>query len=358
MNIGAIWRSVQRGVSQRVRSLVRKARRLKTRFDRTRLGRTKARYSLHNGNVLSGGIAYYSLASIAAGLVIAATVVSVLAQVIPSIRESIFIFVGALIPGIVGEDGLVDKDSSLVSPITGLVGVFALLALLNTATRFLGALRTGTRTMLGRSGGNALAAKARDFSALAAIAFMVMAGLALQVAGSRAATWIAETSDIEWVRTWVVRVPAVAVVLVVDMLFVALALVVLGRARAKWRRLWPVLLVAALTVGILRQASSAVVASAVDNPVLGPFAAVVTLLAFVELTTRVILYAGAWLGAGQKAAASGTIEDPGPFTVIDLSPARRRAKVTTARATVRRRVTPSSQQEGRPLTKPRHTARR
>lgn len=337
MKAAVLWREAQRGLSQRWRSIYAKWRRFKTRFDRTRLGRTMSRYSLNNGNVLAGGIAYYSLASIAAGLVIGATLASLVAQEVPSLREGILKFIGKMVPGIVGDDGLVHADSSLVTPVAGLVGLFALLALVNTATRFIGALRTGTRTMLGRVGGNAFAAKARDVSALIAIALILVVGLALQVASSAAAGWVARESQIDWVSTWVVRIPAVAAGLVVDMLFVALALVVLGRASAKWRRLWPVLLAAAIVIGIMRQASTAVVQSSVDNVVLGRFAAVVTVLAFVELTSRVILYAGAWLGASRAQSPGGVLEDLGPHTVVDLSPARRRAKVTTARATVRRR---------------------
>ena len=347
MNLPALWRLVQRRVSRRWRSVNSKWRRYKTRFDRTRLGRTLSRYSLHNGNVLAGGIAYYSLASIAAGLVIGATLASVLAQVVPSLRQRILELIGALVPGVVGNDGLVKADSALVTPIAGLVGVFALLALVNTATRFIGALRTGTRTMLGRGGGNALAAKARDVSALAAIALILVVGLALQVASSRAALWVAQVLHIDSVSAWVVRVPAAAAGLAVDMLFVALALVVLGGSRAKLRRLWRVLLVAAIVIGVMRQASSAVVASTVDNPVLGRFAAIVTVLAFVELTARVILYAGAWLGATRVLSADA-VEDTGPFTIVDLSPSRRRSKVTTPRATVRRSVTRvRRQREGR-----------
>jgi len=348
----ASWRTVQSGVGRRWRSVYAKWRRLKTRFDRTRLGRAMSRYSVHNGSVLAGGIAYYSLASIAAGLVIGATAASLLAQAVPSLRSHILGLIGVLIPGIVGDDGLVNVDSSLVTPIAGLVGLFALLALVNTATRFIGALRTGTRTMLGRGAGNALAAKARDVTGLVAIGFIVVVGLALQVVGSKAADWVSQQSHLDWLDTWVLRVPAAGVGLVVDMMFVALALVVLGRARAKWRRLWPVLLAAAIVIGILRQASSAVVASSVDNKVLGPFAAIVTLLAFVELTSRVILYAGAWLGASGPTAGDAA-EDTGPFTLVDLSPARRRAKVTTARATVRRRVTPKSRPRRERQFKPR-----
>ncbi len=333
----ATWRGLQRAASARWRRVNGKWRRVKNRFDATRPGRTLERYGLHNGNVLAGGIAYYSLASIAAGVIIGATLASLLAEVYPSLRSRIFDFVGALVPGVVGDDGLVDSNTSLVNSVAGIVGVAALLALVNTATRFIGALRTGVRTMLGRKAGNALFAKARDVFAVVAIAVIVVLGLALQVAGSRAATWVADEADAEWVTTSVVRVPAILGGLVVDMLFVALALVLLGRARADWRKLWPVLLVAAVAIGVLRQASSAVVAGSVDNPVLGPFAAVVTLLAFVELTTRVILYASAWLGAGRSAGVGSMADDDGPRTVVDLSPARRRSKVTTARATVRRR---------------------
>lgn len=332
-----MWRVVQASATRRWRSTYGKARRYKARFDRTRPGRTLARYGLYNGNVLAGGIAYYSLASIAAGIVIGATVASVLAGSAPSLRERILGFVGTLVPGIVGEDGLVDTDAAFVTPVAGLVGLAALLALVNTATRFIGALRTGTRTMLGRGAGNALEAKARDLSALMAIAVIVVVGLALQVAGSAAAAWFADESDLTWLTVWVVRVTAVAVGLIVDMLFVALALMVLGRAHAQWRRLWPVLLVAGVAIGVLRQASSAVVSGTVDNPVLGPFAAIVTLLAFVELTARVILYAAAWLGSRRMTASNGAQPDEGPMTIVDLSPARRRVRVTTARATVRRR---------------------
>ena len=334
----SVWRSAQRAAVQRWRRVNGRWRRAKARFDATRPGRTIARYGLHNGNVLAGGIAYYSLASIAAGVIIGASIASLVAEAFPSLRARIFDFVGALVPGVVGDDGLVDSNTSLVNSVAGIVGVVALLALVNTATRFIGALRTGVRTMLGRKAGNALFAKARDIFAVIAIAVIVVLGLGLQVAGSRAATWVADEVDAEWVTTSVVRVPAILGGLVVDMLFVALALVLLGRARAAWRHLWPVLLVAAIAIGLLRQASSAVVAGAADNPVLGPFAAVVTLLAFVELITRVILYAAAWLGAARAAATGGVLDDEGPRTLVDLSPARRRSRVTTARASVRRRL--------------------
>ncbi len=308
-------------------------RKLKTRFDATKPGRTHQRYGDYNGNVLAGGIAYYSLTSLAAGMVLAATVASLLAQVFPGLRPDVFSLLGQLIPGTVGDDGLVTPDARIVAPVAGVVGLGALVALANTATRFMGGLRTAVRTMLGRkAGGNAIEGKARDYAALLGLVVVLGLGLALQVASSRAASWLVDKISLGAVDEWVVRAPASAVGLLADMAFVALALLVLGRARVTWSRLWRVLLVAGVIMGVLRQASSAIVGSAADNRVLAPFAAIVTLLAFVELVTRVVLYAAAWIGSRQVAGA--VAEEPQVF--VDTSPARRRSRVTTRRAAVRR----------------------
>lgn len=316
-----------------VAAVQRRVRKVRAKVDATAPGRTHARYGANNGNVLAGGIAYYSLTSIAAGLVLAATIASLLAQAIPGLRPDVFSLLGQLIPGTVGDDGLITPDARIVTPVAGVVGLGALTALANTATRFLGGLRTGVRTMLGRkAGGNAIEGKARDLAALLGLVLVLGLGLALQVASSRVANWLADRIGAQWVDAWVIRLPATLVGLVADMLFLALALLVLGRARVSWSRLWRVLLVAGVVMGVLRQASSAVVGSAADNRVLAPFAAIVTLLAFVELVTRVVLYAAAWIGARQVAGA--VAEEPQVF--VDTSPARRRSRVTTRRAAVRR----------------------
>ncbi len=82
--------------------LAARGKRLKSRFDETHAGRMVARYGQENGNVLAGGIAYYSLVSIAAGLVIGATVVSFLAQYVPGVRSGFFKVLNNALPGVVG----------------------------------------------------------------------------------------------------------------------------------------------------------------------------------------------------------------------------------------------------------------
>ncbi|MCB2411407.1 YihY/virulence factor BrkB family protein [Demequina sp. TTPB684] len=323
-------------VKARVKSLAAKGKRLKSRFDESHPGRMMVRYGDRNGNVLAGGIAYYSLISIAAGLVIGATIVSMLADYIPGVREAVFDVLSDTVPGVVGQgdDALVSESDKLATPVTGLVGLLALFLGANRAARFIGGLRAATVSMLGREGGNPFQGKLRDFIALVGIALIALTGIVVQVIASRAAEWIVGLIGDGTVSEWLLRAPALLVGLVIDMLFVAMVLVVLGRARGSRRKVMPVLFATAVVIGILRLASSALVGSAADNPVLGPIAAVITLLIFVDFTTRAILMAAAWLGAQRvhvtEPAASA------PLKVRTRVGRRgRKPRVTTRRATVR-----------------------
>ncbi len=318
------------------RSLVSRGKKLKSRFDQTHAGRMVARYGEQNGNVLAGGIAYYSLVSIAAGLVIGATVVSFLAQYIPNVRSKFFEVLANALPGVVGSgsDALVSQNTTLATTATGLVGLFALLLGANRATRFIGGLRTSVVAMLGRDAGNPLQGKARDFMALAAIVLIGIAGLAVQLVASRAAKWLVDLMGDGTLSEWLLRVPALTVGLVIDMMFVAMAIVVLGHARAPWSRLWPVLLVTAAVIGVLRFGSSLLVGSAADNAVLASIAAVVTLLIFVDFTMRAILMAAAWMGAHRTIDAENTAK-PQRQVVTRTGAKARTGKITTRRATMR-----------------------
>jgi len=294
------------------------------------------RYGEQNGNVLAGGIAYYSLVSIAAGLVIGATIASALAQYLPSVRSSLIEMLSTAVPGVVGtgNDALVTQDTTLATTATGLVGLFALLLGANRAARFIGGLRAGVVTMLGRDAGNPFEGKLRDFIALIGVVVIVLTGLVVQVLASSASEWLVEQISDATLNAWVLRAPALVVGLVIDMLFVAMAIMGLGHARAPWRRLWPVLLVTAVVIGALRVGSSALVGSAADNAVLASVAAVLTLLIFVDFTTRSILLAAAWIGSHRTIEAD-IVAEPKRQVVTRVGTGARKSKVTTRRATLR-----------------------
>lgn len=275
---------------------------LATRLQHTHAARAAKHYGANAGNVLAGGIAYFSLTSIAAGLIIAATISSYVIGRNPTAQDAVNSFLNDVVPGLVGrgDDGLVDQGAVRATPITGIVGVAAFGVLFFTATRYIGGLRQGVQTMLAHEASGGLQGKLRDFLALAVIAVLVLAGVALQVTASEAtdaiAGWVSEDPP----PTWVVRGPALAVTLIVDVVFVWMALKFLGRARPSARHIWPVLLAAAVAMNALRLGSSLFIGSVADNPVLAPFAAVIAVLIFADLVARIILLAAAWLGTAES----------------------------------------------------------
>ncbi len=321
---------------RRARGLVERAM---TLYNASRVGKTMKRFGDHNGNVLAAGIAYYSLASIAAGLVLVATVASALVGSIPNWQDAFYNFLSTTIPGLVGSDGngLVSADGVSGSGVAGAVGVVSVLVLLNTATRYVGGLRAGIRTMLGRASSSPLTGKLRDVIALVALLVIALVGVALQVTASRAADTVAGWLGWEDASGWGLRLGAGLAGLVADALFAAVALIVLGKAN-RTRRLWWVVGAVGVGIGILRLAVSASVAGSSDNPILAPFTAIITILLFVDLVNRLLMLGGAWLGTYTTPAGEGEDHvggDADTTTITNRSAKYRDTPVTTSRVTVR-----------------------
>lgn len=274
------------------------------RFESTRAGIALERYNDSRGNVLAGGIAYHALMSVAAGLVIASTVAALVVDSAPRVRSALISFGNRAIPGLFGDGaadggGLIDPNDLETSSVTGVASAVALLVLLFSATRYFGSLRGAMRLMVGADGGNPVTGKLRDFAAFGAIMALPLLAAGLQVFVASAASALGADSAAQafWVRAAVV-----GAALLVDLLFAIVALELLGRAPGPWRRNVLIALGAAVLIGIMRLASSQLLGSAGDNPLLAPFAGVVTVLVWVDLVTRVLLVAGAWVGSRDAAA--------------------------------------------------------
>lgn len=317
------------------KAFLARAKSLKEWFDRTHPGRTVKRVGEGNGNILAGGIAYLSLTSLAAALVIGITISTYLVQVNANWNEAFYGFIDDTIPGVIKScsgtecTGLVDPTTIKPQTLTGVVGLISFLILMNTATRYFSALRTGTLAMLDREAASPVKGKLKDFGALLALLVVVLLGVVLQVAASQFSQVIAGWLSDQPLSEWIVRGPAFAVGVLVDMAFVALAIVVLGGYRGPRRPLIWTLLVAAVVIGILRQAVSLVVAGVANNPVLAGAAAIITIMIFVNFIARIILYAAAWLGTLSRSDQEDSVGD---VKQMESNPRRAKGTVTTARA--------------------------
>ncbi|MFW7414407.1 YihY/virulence factor BrkB family protein [Demequina sp. SO4-18] len=312
---------------------VKRGKSLKERFDRSHAGRMLERVNDGNGMILAGGIAYFSLTSIAAALVIGVTLASYFVSRNSEWNERFYSFLDESIPGIVGdgENDLVDPSSLEPQTVSGVVGVVSFLILFNTATRYLRGMRVGVRTMLGKEAAPPAQGKLRDFIALFSLVLVVVLGLVLQVVASQFAEVMASWFTVEWVSEGIIRGPAIAVGVLLDMAFAALAIVVLGRYKGPRRPLLWALFAAAIAIGILRQAFSLVVGSLSENAVLGSAVAIVSLLIFVDFIARILLLSSAWLGTNRDVQRV----DPEIESDAPESQPRQTNGVTTRKSTVR-----------------------
>ncbi|MCR6711644.1 MAG: YihY/virulence factor BrkB family protein [Demequina sp.] len=282
------------------------------------VGVAGTRYVRQNGNVLAGGIAYYSLASIAAAIVLAVTIASFAVFNNEAFRDSIIDYVGQAIPGLFPEGdqpGLIDPESIQAPTTSGIVGIIAFFVLIYTATRYMRGLRAGVRVMLGDAAGKKIPGTLRDIIVLFALVLLAVVGTALQVIAVTLAQFVARLIGDDVVSTWVVSLAAFLVGFLMDCVFVALVLLVLGRAQSTRRVMLPTVLMAGFAFALLQAASGLLVASASNNSVLAPFAAIIALMLFVDLTARTLLIAAAWIGAiaeHEARLAAGEVLPPRP----------------------------------------------
>jgi len=300
------------------------------------VGLALRRYLKANGNVLAGGIAYYSLASIAAALVLAVTIASYVVIGNEELRNAVIDFVADAIPGIFsqpGEEGLIDPGALRPTPMSGLVGLVAFGVLIFTATRYMRGMRAAARTMLGGAASKAIPGALRDVIALVSLGLVAVVGAALQVVAGALANSIAGLLGDGGTSPVTVRVVAALFGLVANSAFVAIVLLVLGGAKAAARIVVPTIVATAVVIAVLQLASGYFVASASSNTVLAPFATVIALLLFVDFTSRVLLVAAAWIGA-----VAGGISPSAEAVELPPHSRRSRKSVTTRRATGRKKA--------------------
>lgn len=266
---------------------------------RTRLARGLGRYGTANGALLSGGIAFSGLFSIFAALVIGFTVfMAVLGNNI-ELRDAVLGQLDEVLPGIVdtGAGGMVAPEQLQLTTAGGIAGAIAVVVLLNTAITVMTYLRRGVRAMFGivAPKENPALGLVRDFAAFVALALGIVLTAALGLAAGTMATWLLDQiglADAAFAGL-VLRVLGLLVALAIDTLMFVFIYRVLAGVRPPRRDLVIGSLIAGVGAGLLRLLGTTLVGG-VDDPLLAGFAALITLLLWVNLAVRITLIAAAW----------------------------------------------------------------
>jgi membrane protein len=311
-------------------------------------------YQERHGPMLADSVTYRTLFSVFAGVFLGFAVTGMWLSGRPDLIDALVETLDTAIPGLVGEDGLLEADS-LVQPLTlSIAGIVALVALLAAAIGAIGSLRTAFRALADQPDDQTffLWLLLRDL--LLAIAF----GASLAAA---AAVTFFSTSALETLFDWLgvparnplydgtTRTVSILVIFAIDTLVIAGMFRLLSGLRPSARSLWTGALIGGVGLTVLQLLSSLFVGGATNNPLLASFGSLIALLLWFNFSAQVILIAGAYIITGVDEEHDRVSARHGAPTIAmrRLRRAERRAttaatELAEARAVVEREREPPS----------------
>ncbi len=293
--------TAESSVQEKVKPAVEKVKSLAEKVQDLRIMRGLTRYGSARGGLLSGGIAYSGLFSVAAALTIAWTVFMAVLGSNEVLRQNVLEGVDAALPGIVdtGNGGGIIKPESLVlDSAINLTSVIAFGVLLWTAISTMGAIATAIRAMFGISvvQENTVIVYLRSFGGFVVLAIGVLGSSVLTAGAGVLGHEILRALSIEGtVGGFFLRALSFAVSLGVDMLVIAFLVRVMAGVRVVRRDLWIGCLIAGIGTSLIRVLGTSAVGSVSNNALLASVAAIATLLLWLNLGARILLMACSYM---------------------------------------------------------------
>ncbi len=256
-------------------------------------------YSERRGPVLADSVTYRALFGIFAAVLLGFSLVAQWLVGNHQAWEALLSAVNDVIPGLVGEHGVISAKS-LTSGL-GVASVFSLAALVLASVGAVASLRAAVRLLAGEPGeeGFFLWIILRNLAVAVGIALALALSAALTYFGTAGAEFLTDTvlgvPDKSLVAHVATRFVGAAVVFLWDAAIVATVFAVLSGMRAP-RRAWVVgSLLGALGLSVLQQLSGLFVSGAKENVLLASFATLIALLLWINLSAQVLLIACSYI---------------------------------------------------------------
>jgi len=273
-----------------------------------RIVRAYLRYSEHRGAMLADSVTYRTLFSVFAGVLLGFSVAALWLAGNPQAWSALIDAVDNVIPGLIGEDGLIDP-ADLTEPIAlSFTGAISLIGLVAAAIGAIGSLRTALRTIADKLHDDTLFVWVMLRNLLLAIA--IGAGLgaaaAATIIGNAGVDLISGLVGVDRDSPLLQAVSsgvALLITFILDAAVIAFLFLTLSGVRPPARVLWTGALFGAVGLTVLQQLSSLFVGGASSNPLLASFASLIALLLWINLSSQVILIASSYIITGAEEAA-------------------------------------------------------
>lgn len=272
---------------------------LLSRWAHSRPGRGLARYSKARGGLLAGGITYSALFSVFAALTIGYTIFMTVLGNNAELRQTVLDSVNDALPGIIDtgtNGGLVAPEDLMLDTALNPASIGAAAVLLWTAITVMNALKRSIRAMFGITAPkeSPVLTRVRDLGGFLTLTLAVVLTAALGIAAGTAGGWVLGLIGIEGtVASIALRAAGLLAAFVVDALVFVLLFRVLAGVHVPRRDLLIGAVMGGVASGVLRIFGTSLVGGA-DDPLLATAAALITLLLWINLLSRVTLMIAAW----------------------------------------------------------------
>jgi membrane protein len=281
-------------------------------FDRvkqTRAWEAWQRYGRSNGDLLAAGVGYFAFFSIFPALALAFAIFGFVLSGRPQLLDTIATSLNTTLPGMVktaeNPTGLIGLTAPATLTLT-ITGSIAFVTLLLAGLGWVGALRTGIRTVFGlrASEGNAVTTKLRDLGVLVVLGLLVaLSAIFTSAVGGLAGT-IAGALGIPD-GALLVGAAGLVTGAVFDTIVMVVLLRLLTGVSLPWRNLRRGAIFGGVAITVLKLSGGFLIGHATANPVLSAVAIPVGLLFWLNLMSRIVLFSSAWAAGDADLGESG-----------------------------------------------------
>ena len=301
-----------------------------------RLVRAFLVYSGARGPMLADSVTYRTLFSVFAAVLLGFSFATLWISGNPDALNALVNAVNSVVPGLIGENGLIKDLSGIEAPGFTLAGVVGTLGLLGAAIGAIGSLRSAFRQIAGVTTDDTLIVWVllRNLALGVGIGVALVVGAGVTFLATAGLTFVRELLGISadsWITAFLTWLLSTAVVLVLDSAAIAAAFAVLSGIRTRRSTLIRGALLGGVGLVVLQQLSGLFVGGATSNPLLATFASFIALLLWLNLSSQVILIAGAWITVATEEDHDRVRAKYGATTMIQFRV--RRAEKAMAAAT-------------------------
>ncbi|SEB91917.1 YhjD/YihY/BrkB family envelope integrity protein [Microbacterium hydrocarbonoxydans] len=297
-------------------------------------------YSERRGAMLADSVTYRALFSVFAAVLLGFSVAALWLAGNPEAWRAIIDAVQSVVPGLIGENGVVDP-ADLREPLSlSIAGAVSTVALIGSALGAVGSLRTAVRVLAGTAHDDVLFiwVLLRNLLLAVGVAALFVAAAAVTFVGRLGISWVSGLLGIPEdspVATWSLRIISLLVVLALDTVLIAGVFRLLSGVHASARSLWIGALVGGVGLLVLQELSGLFIGGATSNPLLASFASLLALLIWLNLSTQVILIACAYIVTSEEERHDRVHARFGAATFEQRRVQRAEAEVTLATSELR-----------------------